>query len=57
MPELAMCHLTMQAGLVDRHLTLRDVFTALAAFFSLLALLIRVRCRRQPLMLRLATGS
>jgi len=47
----------MQAGLVDRHLTLRDVFTALAAFFSLLALLIRVRCRRQRLVLRLATGS
>jgi len=37
----------MQAGLVDRKLTFRDVFTAVATFFSLLALLIRVRWPRQ----------
>jgi len=39
----------MQAGLVDKKLTFHDVFTAVATFFSLLALLIRVRCRRQTL--------
>jgi len=47
----------MHAGLVASELTFRDVFTAMAAFFSLLALLIRVRCRRQPLVLRLAMVS
>ena len=47
----------MQAGLVGRKLTFRDVFTAVAAFFSLLAPLIRIRWRRQALMLRLETGS
>ncbi len=39
----------MQAGLVARRLSFRDVFTAVAAFFSLLGLLIRARCRRQAL--------
>jgi len=57
MPELAVRSLAMQAGRVASELTLRDVSAAVAAFFSLLALLIRVRCRRQRLVLRLATGS
>ena len=39
----------MQAGLVDRKLTFRDVFTAVATLFSFVALLIRVRWRRQGL--------
>jgi len=39
----------MQAGLVDRKLTFRDVITAVATFFSFLVLLIRVRCWRQVL--------
>ena len=33
----------MQAGLVARRLTFRDVFAAVATFFSLAAPLIRVR--------------
>ena len=43
----------MQAGLVDRKLTFRDVFTAVAVFFSFVAALIRVRWPRQVLALRL----
>jgi len=46
----------MQAGLADRKLTFRDVFTAVATFFSLLALLARVRCWRQALAPRLAAA-
>jgi len=47
----------MQAGLVGRKLTFRDVFTAVATFFSFLTLLIRVRCRRRALILRCETAS
>ena len=39
----------MQAGLVDRKLTFRDVFTAVAEFLLVVALVIRLRCRRQGL--------
>ena len=39
----------MQAGLVGRTLTFRDIFTAVAGFLLLVALAIRVRCRRQGL--------
>ena len=39
----------MQAGLVTKRLTFRDVFTAVAQFFLLVAVVIRVRCRRQGL--------
>ena len=39
----------MQAGLVDRKLTFRDVFTAVATFLLLVVLAIRVRCRRRGL--------
>ena len=46
----------MQAGLVDRKLTFRDIFTAVATFFSLLALLIRVRWPRQELISRFAVA-
>ena len=37
----------MQAGLVSRKLTFRDVFMAAAGFLLFVALAIRVRCRRQ----------
>ena len=47
----------MQAGLVAKRLTFRDVFTAVAAFFSLLALLIWVRWPRQDLIWPCATAS
>lgn len=46
----------MQAGLVARRLTFRDVFTAVAAFLSFVASLIGVRWRCQVPMLRLATA-
>ena len=46
----------MQTGLVEKQLTFRDVFTAVAIFFSLLALLIRVRCWRQAPISRLAAA-
>ena len=39
----------MQADLVAKRLTFRDVFTAVAVFFSFVAALIRVRWRRQAL--------
>ena len=39
----------MQAGLVARRLSFRDVFTAVAVFFSFLVALFGVRCRRQGL--------
>ena len=39
----------MQAGFVGRELTFRDVFMAVAGFLLLVALAIRVRCRRQGL--------
>ena len=42
----------MQAGLVAKRLTFRDVFTAVVTFFSFLALLIRLRCWRQVLISR-----
>jgi transposase-like protein/IS1 family transposase len=44
----------MQAGLVGRRLTFRDIFTAVAEFLRLMALAIRVRCRRQGLIPRSA---
>ena len=47
----------MQAGLVDRKLTFRDVFTTVATFFSLLALLIRARWPRQALAPRFAAAQ
>ena len=47
----------MQAGLVDRKLTFRDIFTAAATFFSFLALLIRVRWPRQELISRFAAAQ
>ena len=37
----------MQAGLVDRKLSFRNVFTALAGFVSLIVVLIGVRWQRQ----------
>ena len=46
----------MQAGLVDRQLTFRDVFTAVVAFLLVVALAIRVRCQRQGLVPCLATA-
>jgi len=46
----------MQAGLVAGRLTFRDVFTAVAAFLSFVAALIRVRWRRQALVLRSAAA-
>jgi len=46
----------MQAGLVDKKLTFRDVFTAVASVFSFVALLIRLRCRRQALISRCAAA-
>jgi hypothetical protein len=36
----------MQAGLVDRKLTFRDVLTAAAGLLRLVVLTILVRCRR-----------
>jgi len=39
----------MQAGLVAKRLTFRAVFTAVAEFLLVVALAIRVRCRRQEL--------
>ena len=47
----------MQAGLVARRLTFRDVFTAVGDFFVFLAVLIGVRCPRQELMSRLAVAQ
>ena len=41
----------MQAGLVGRELRFRDVFAAVAAISLFAALLIRVRWRRQALVL------
>jgi len=38
----------MQAGLVAKRLTFRDIFTAAAAFLSFVAALIRVRWQGQP---------
>ena len=46
----------MQAGLVKRPLTFRDIFTAFATFSYFLALLIRVRCWCQALIRRCATA-
>ena len=46
----------MQAGLVAKGLTFREVLPAAATFFSLLELLIRVRCRRQGFVLGLAAA-
>ena len=46
----------MQAGLVAKRLTFRDVFTAVGAFLSFVAALIGVRWRRQALALRLAAA-
>jgi len=45
-----------QAGLVAKRLTFRDVFTAVAGFLLLVVLEIRVRCRRQELVLSLAAA-
>ena len=39
----------MQAGLADRKLTFRDIFTAVAVFFSFVVALFKVRCRRRGL--------
>ena len=39
----------MQAGLVGRKLTFRDVFTAVAGFLFLVALVIRFRNRHEGL--------
>ena len=39
----------MRAGLVGRKLTFRDVFTAVAGFLFLVALVIRLRDRRKGL--------
>jgi len=47
----------MQAGLVDRRLTFRDIFAAVADFFSFLALLIRTRWPRQEFISRLAVAQ
>ena len=47
----------MQAGLVDRKLTFRDIFTAVMTFFSLLVLLMRVRWPRQELISRFAAAQ
>jgi hypothetical protein len=44
-------------GLVDKQLTFRNVLTAVATFFALLALLIRVRCPRQEFIPRLALAQ
>jgi len=44
----------MQAGLVGRRLTFRDIFTAVAEFLRLIALMIRVRCWRQGVIQRSA---
>jgi len=44
----------MEAGLVAKRLTFRDVFTAVAEFLLVVALAIRVRCRRQELIPRSA---
>ena len=49
--------LAMQAGLVGRKLTFRDTLTAAAGFLLLVALAIRVGCRRQGLVLGLAAAS
>ncbi len=46
----------MQAGLVGRKLTFRDIFTAVAEFLCLMALAIRGRCWRQGIVLRLAAA-
>ena len=46
----------MQAGLVAKRLTFRDIFTAAAAFLSFVAALIRVRWQGQPLSLHLAAA-
>ena len=39
----------LQAGLMDRKMTLRDVFTAVAGFISFVVALSRVRWRRQEM--------
>ena len=44
----------MQAGLVAKQLTLRDVFTAVGTLLSFLTVLIRVSWRRQALIARLS---
>jgi len=46
----------MQAGLATRRLTFRDMFTAVVAFLSFVAVLIRVRWQSQPFALRLAAA-
>ena len=46
----------MQAGLVAKRLTFRDVFTAVAGFLLLVALVIQVRGRCQGLIPRCATA-
>ena len=46
----------MQAGLVGKRLTFRDIFTAVARFLLLMALVIRVRCRCQGLIPRSAAA-
>ena len=47
----------MQAGLVDRKLTFRDVFTAVAGLFILAGVLLRARWRRHVLVLRVAAAQ
>ena len=47
----------MQAGLVAKRLTFRHVFTAVAEFLVVVALVIQVRCRRQGPVLDLAAAK
>ena len=47
----------MQAGLADRKLRSRDVFTAVGNFFPSAALLMRVRCRPQAVIPLFGSGT
>ncbi len=47
----------MQAGLVARRLTFRDVVTAVAGFVSFVVALIGVRCPRQELISRFSAAQ
>jgi len=47
----------MQAGLVARRLTFRDVFSAVAVFCSFVIALFRATCGRQEFISRLAVAQ